>query len=375
MGNKAEAVAHDNSPLVAYGYMAIWIALSATVIMFNKYILAPDLGGFPFPLTLTSVHMLVCSIVSWLLVRLQLVEVQDMPVETYTRCVVPIGVLFACTLWWGNAAYLTLSVSFIQMIKALMPMLVYTAGVVFGTEHWSRHTGSILATVVGGVLLASYGEVVFVLLGVLFQGASLLSEAVRLTLVQLLLQQRGFKLNPISTMYHISPVCFMALLIPLATLEAEKVLTHEWKIGLGTLLCSAAAAFVLNWSIYVLIGKTSALTMNVAGVVKDVLLVYLSVAVYGSHVTRAQAAGYAVALAGVATYNYSRMHKPRQSAGSHSRVSALSGGGKAGARLSLASSGSHSADWDAAVAVSETSTPLLAADGAGGDMRRGCYRG
>jgi hypothetical protein len=67
------------------------------------------------------------------------------------------------------------------------------------------------------------GEVVFVLLGVLFQGASLLSEAVRLTLVQLLLQQRGFKLNPISTMYHISPVCFMALLIPLATLEAEKV--------------------------------------------------------------------------------------------------------------------------------------------------------
>lgn len=63
----------------------------------------------------------------------------------------------------------------------------------------------------------------FVLLGVLFQGASLLSEAVRLTLVQLLLQHRGFKLNPVSTMYHISPVCFMALLIPLATLEAEEV--------------------------------------------------------------------------------------------------------------------------------------------------------
>lgn len=57
------------------------------LLRFNKYILAPDLGGFPFPLTLTSVHMLVCSAVSWLLVRLQLVEVQDMPVETYTRLV------------------------------------------------------------------------------------------------------------------------------------------------------------------------------------------------------------------------------------------------------------------------------------------------
>lgn len=85
--------------------------------------------------------------------------------------------------------------------------------------------------------------------------------------------------------------------------------------------------------------------------------------------TRAQGVGYAIALAGVATYNYSRMHKPRQSAVS-GRVSASSGGGKAGARLSMASSGSHSADWDAAVAVSETAMPLLAADGAGSDMQQ-----
>ena len=64
------------------------------------------------------------------------------------------------------------------------------------------------------------------LVGVLALAASLASEAVRLTLVQLLLQHRGFKLNPISTMYHISPVCFMALLVPLAVLEADKVSRH-----------------------------------------------------------------------------------------------------------------------------------------------------
>lgn len=47
------------------------------------------------------------------------------------------------------------------------------------------------------------------------------------------------------------------------------------------LLFSAAAAFALNCAIFLLVGKTSALTLNVAGVVKDVVLVYLSVAVYG----------------------------------------------------------------------------------------------
>ena len=40
-----------------------------------------------------------------------------MSAETYLRAVVPIGACFAGTLWLGNAAYLYLSVAFIQMLK------------------------------------------------------------------------------------------------------------------------------------------------------------------------------------------------------------------------------------------------------------------
>ncbi len=44
--------------------------------------------------------------------------------DLYRTAIVPIGVAFALVLWMGNAAYLYLSVSFIQMIKALMPLSV-----------------------------------------------------------------------------------------------------------------------------------------------------------------------------------------------------------------------------------------------------------
>jgi hypothetical protein len=44
---------------------------------------------------------------------------------------------------------------------------------------------------------------------------------------------------------------------------------------------SAAAAFALNCSVFLLVGKTSALTMNVAGVVKDWLLIFASVRLFG----------------------------------------------------------------------------------------------
>jgi hypothetical protein len=37
--------------LAAYAYVAIWIGLSSTVIMYNKYLLA--YSGFPYPISLT----------------------------------------------------------------------------------------------------------------------------------------------------------------------------------------------------------------------------------------------------------------------------------------------------------------------------------
>jgi hypothetical protein len=41
------------------------------------------------------------------------------------------------TLWLGNAAYLYLSVSFIQMLKALMPVAVFGTGCALGLETFS----------------------------------------------------------------------------------------------------------------------------------------------------------------------------------------------------------------------------------------------
>lgn len=61
--------------------------------------------------------MFFCSFLAILLVKLGYVESINMSRETYLKAVVPIGLLYAGTLWLGNAAYLYLSVSFIQMLK------------------------------------------------------------------------------------------------------------------------------------------------------------------------------------------------------------------------------------------------------------------
>lgn len=58
---------------------------------------------------------------------------------------------------------------------------------------------------------------------------------------------------------------------------------------------------------FLLVGKTSALTMNVAGVVKDWLLIAFSWSVIKDTVTPINLFGYALAFLGVAYYNHSKL--------------------------------------------------------------------
>ena len=63
-------------------------------------------------------------------------------------------------LWFGNSAYVYLSVAFIQMVKALMPcvILVYGVGIAFKVEHFKPDVMANMAVIALGVAIASYGE-------------------------------------------------------------------------------------------------------------------------------------------------------------------------------------------------------------------------
>ena len=62
------------------------------------------------------IHMAFCSSIAYVLVSvLQVVEPVAMSRQVYVTSVVPIGALYAMSLWLSNSAYIYLSVSFIQV--------------------------------------------------------------------------------------------------------------------------------------------------------------------------------------------------------------------------------------------------------------------
>lgn len=296
--------------LLSYTYVGIWIFLSFSVIIFNKYILDRKMYNWPYPLSLTLIHMGFSSGLAFLLVRVfKLVEpCASMTRELYFRSIVPIGLLFSLSLWFSNSAYIYLSVSFIQMLKALMPVAVYSLGVIFKKDVFSSQTMTNMVTISVGVAIAAYGEARFNLWGVTLQLGAVCVEALRLVLIQILLNSRGISLNPITTLYYVAPACFVFLTLPWFLIEYPKLLeVSTFQIDFLTFGLNSMIAFLLNISVFVLVGKTSALTMNVAGVVKDWLLIAFSWSVIMDKVTTVNLLGYGIAFVAVCYYNYAKL--------------------------------------------------------------------
>jgi hypothetical protein len=173
--------------------------------------------------------------------------------------------------------------------------------------------------IVIGVIIATYGEIDFVWIGFIFQIGGVIFEAMRLALVERLLSAPEYKMPPLVSLYYFAPVCAVFNGVIALFLEVPHMTSTDFaRVGYITLLANAMVAFLLNVSVVMLvsivlpwcllptdsvqIGKTSAVVMTLCGVLKDILLVFASMAIYGSVVTFIQFFGYSVAIGGMVYY-------------------------------------------------------------------------
>ena len=308
-----------------------WIVLSSVLILLNKHILST--AGFNFPVTLVLIHMSFCSLCAliWKLCGWITVPHLGGP-AVYCVRFVPVGLFFAASLSLGNAAYLFISVAFVQMLKASTPVATLLVSLCLGLERPSCRLGLYIMLVSCGIIASCVAQVVCVghvfparsvvmpdwptdcvaqinpsVPGVLLQLGAISCEAVKLCLVNILLTSRGFKLSPVASLYFIAPVCTAALLPVWAAFEATRLSARGAEafaaVGIGIFAVNLCLAFVLNIATMALIQNTSALTLNVAGVIKDLILIGYSVVVSGAMVSTTQYSGYFVAFVGVTAYS------------------------------------------------------------------------
>eukprot|EP00123_Amoebidium_parasiticum_P016755 comp23570_c3_seq1/m.39910 comp23570_c3_seq1/g.39910 ORF comp23570_c3_seq1/g.39910 comp23570_c3_seq1/m.39910 type:complete len:424 (-) comp23570_c3_seq1:47-1318(-) len=302
--------------LLSLGCVLLWYTFSIGLTFYNKWLFRSY--GLNFPLIITSFHMLFNFFVSWM-IRVVLLRCLGTrrPVltpEHYFKMALPTGAASALDVGLGNASLLYITISLYTICKSTSIVFLLLFAFCFKLEQPRWSLTLVIVCIAAGVLLFTYGgDVDFDLLGFLLVMCATVMSGLRWVLTQAMLQKKKLGLhNPIDTLYHVTPTMALVLL-PLAlaiegipffssphmfmgtTADVLKTLTI---LSLGGVL-----AFLLNWAEFLLISRTSSVTMSVAGIFKEVCTISLSVLLFGDHMSRINAMGMCVTILGIVLYN------------------------------------------------------------------------
>jgi len=289
-----------------------WMVCSTGFILYNKWMFA--MGGFPYPLTLTAMHMGSCyavfgciSLLPQHIRRRLMPDIEKaIPTDIYLQGLIPAAVLMSLSLGIGNLGFLYASVAFIQMIKPVNVVVTSLAGFAWGLEVFTSSHAIIACIVSGGVSMAALGSISnFSAMGLACQLTASVSEGLRLILLQGVLQGK-LRMDPLTTVYRFTPWAGLLLCGFSFILEGQVVwsgLPNLWVLPLNCLM-----AVLLNVLIVSVIAETSAVVFVLAGVTKDIATIALSVCLYDTPIRTVEIIGYSTSVAGICMYKVYKDH-------------------------------------------------------------------
>ncbi|KAJ2512590.1 hypothetical protein H4217_006807 [Coemansia sp. RSA 1939] len=301
-------------------YTLLWYGFSGVLSVYNKWLFGSSERDFPFPLFVTSVHMFVQYMLATLCLRAYpTLRPQQQPTwDVYLVRAVPCGVASALDIGLSNISLQTITLTFYTMCKSSTLGFVLLFAVLFGLERMRLVLVAIIAVISVGVVLMAAGEVDFALGGFLEALGSSAMGGLRWSLTQILLSQPRFGMdNPVATMSKLTPIIgcttFLFSLIlerPFSEIPANKNMesAHASVILALVMALGGVLAFAMVLAEFCLIQRTSVLTLSIAGMLREVAMVGVAHLVFGDSMTPVNAAGLLVALAGIAMYNWLKIH-------------------------------------------------------------------
>lgn len=302
-------------------FILIWYTFSTCLTLYNKTLLGDHLGHFPAPLLMNTVHFSLQAVLAKVISCFQSRGSEKgttMTWKDYFVRVVPTALGTALDINLSNASLVFISVTFATMCKSASPIFLLVFAFAFRLETPSFKLLGIILIISFGVLLTVLKETQFDFWGfVLVMLASVLS-GFRWSMTQILLQKESYGLkNPITLMSHVTPVMALVtailslLLDPWHDLKSNKYFDSSKHIILSFLLMllGGALAFFMVLTEYILVSTTSAVTVTIAGIVKEAVTILVAVFYFHDQFTVLKGIGLLVIIVGVSLFNWYKYHK------------------------------------------------------------------
>jgi len=289
------------------------MTVGPSLIVVNSGILK---GGFPYPIMLASTGVITSAVLAHVLVYLGYAEVSEasqnlVAGNSYYYKIFPIGFCQMVTFWGGNACYIYMDMSLVQIMKSFTPVSILIVLVLFKLETLTFPVVMSVTIVVIGVLMSVANVAVtptptaaFVFM------ISDISEALRLGFTQKLMT--AGKLSLVEGQYFIGPTVATFLIIAGAIMELPQAVSS----GHFAYICQEPLQFVVAACLGTMINFMSLFIMNVLGsmslkflgIFRACGLVAFDVVARGKIVTAWQAMGYVVATVGTLLHYYIKLY-------------------------------------------------------------------
>nr|XP_036862131.1 solute carrier family 35 member C2 isoform X1 [Manis javanica]XP_036862132.1 solute carrier family 35 member C2 isoform X1 [Manis javanica]XP_036862133.1 solute carrier family 35 member C2 isoform X1 [Manis javanica] len=319
MGRWALDVAFVWKAVLTLGLVLLYYCFSIGITFYNKWLTK----SFHFPLFMTMLHLAVIFLFSALsraLVQCSSHRARVVLSWTdYLRRVAPTALATALDVGLSNWSFLYITVSLYTMTKSSAVLFILIFSLIFKLEELRAALVLVVLLIAGGLFMFTYKSTQFNVEGfALVLGASFIG-GIRWTLTQMLLQKAELGLqNPIDTMFHLQPLMFLGLFPLFAVFEvttaakASEAAVHccsslEMDTGLllrvlGSLFLGGILAFGLGFSEFLLVSRTSSLTLSIAGIFKEVCTLLLAAHLLGDQISLLNWLGFALCLSGISLH-------------------------------------------------------------------------
>lgn len=315
-----------------------WFAMSTGLALFNKEILGAKRGGFPAPLFLTAMQFAIQYGLARTAIRLGMIDKaerrrgtrEEVPSGVFWRALAPVGAAMGLDIALSNLSLVFITVSAYTVAKTSTIVFTLLLAFAFRFERPTWYLGAVVGMVVVGQVLSVEASSTrggqFNSTGFFICLVAALMSALRWTLAQRVMHkdsdEPGDHARGIKDSYLVDhPVVFVYLVMPVmcGVVFTFSCIKEKWWVTIpaspwwGSIIdifvdlivfaCGALVAFLLTLTEFELLNETSALTIMMIGVLKDVLAIVLGVIVFGDHFGFANIVGMAMCLGGVVGYN------------------------------------------------------------------------
>jgi len=279
------------------------IVVSSALINYNKYLVSSE-QRFPFPVALVMLHNASSTIFLGILINVCPSMFPALKDETKKVAVdasfllkrmCPVGFMFAGSLGLSNTAYEFASVAFLQMVKQSNVVICWVGSLFVGLEVYKNRLAACLVMIVVSTAFTVKGEMHFSLAGLLIQLACNFVESSKIISQSFLLSGHGRKLDPLSFVLIISPICFTFLSILVAVHVYISPMSwivlptyQDFVANRHALAGNVAVAITLNVVTASFLKHGSPMSFLCTNLLKDALIVVASAWVLGEQVSTLQ---------------------------------------------------------------------------------------